>query len=122
MLRKAGHLTCHARDGLSALATIRTFEPDAVLLDIGLPLIGGARLCTIVRQDVRFRLMPIIMMASSRNEADMMTSFEAGADDLVAEPISETTLEALLEHHLNTRRPVDSIDEWSAVPVEMMGV
>ncbi len=60
VLTGAGYEVHTARDGLEALALVRAVKPDYVILDVVLPKLDGGRLCAALRQDPRFRQIPII--------------------------------------------------------------
>lgn len=60
VLTGAGYAVHTARDGLEALALVRAVKPDYVILDVVLPKLDGGRLCAALRQDPRFRQIPII--------------------------------------------------------------
>jgi len=60
VLTGAGYQVHTARDGLEALALVRAVKPDYIILDVVLPKLDGGRLCAALRQDPRFRQIPII--------------------------------------------------------------
>jgi len=60
VLTGAGYEVHTARDGLEALALVRAVKPDYIILDVVLPKLDGGRLCAALRQDPRFRQIPII--------------------------------------------------------------
>jgi diguanylate cyclase (GGDEF)-like protein len=60
--------------------------PDAVLLDIDMPGVGGIELCRVMRNDARWSATPVIFL-TARTEAETVERvFAAGADDYVAKP------------------------------------
>jgi CheY-like chemotaxis protein len=63
VLTGAGYEVHTARDGLEALALVRAVKPDYVILDVVLPKLDGGRLCAALRQDPRFRDIPIIALS-----------------------------------------------------------
>jgi DNA-binding response OmpR family regulator len=73
----------HFRDAESALLALGRWEPDAILLDLGLPGLDGLEFCRIVR---RTRRTPILILTSRREEVDKVLGLELGADDYVTKP------------------------------------
>jgi PAS domain S-box-containing protein len=64
VLSAEGYAVHPARDGLEALALIRTLTPDYIILGIVLPKLDGGEVCAAVRQDARLRHTPIIAFSS----------------------------------------------------------
>jgi DNA-binding response OmpR family regulator len=79
------------RDAESALLALTRSEPDAILLDLGLPGLDGLEFCRIVR---RTRRTPILILTSRREEADKVLGLELGADDYVTKPFGVRELVA----------------------------
>jgi DNA-binding response OmpR family regulator/HPt (histidine-containing phosphotransfer) domain-containing protein len=62
-------------------------QPDLLILDILMPDVSGIELCQVVRGDVRWSELPIVIL-TAQNDADTINQvFSVGADDFVAKPI-----------------------------------
>jgi CheY-like chemotaxis protein len=61
--------------------------PTVVLLDIGLPRLTGLEVLTRLRSDARTRLLPVVMLTSSDEDADRLASYESGANSFVRKPL-----------------------------------
>lgn len=61
--------------------------PDLVLLDIKMPLRDGFDVLRALRADPRTRELPVVMMTSSENAADVARARELGANDYVTKPM-----------------------------------
>jgi CheY-like chemotaxis protein len=61
--------------------------PTVVLLDIGLPRVGGLEVLERVRADPRTRLLPVVILTSSDEERDRLQSYENGANSFVRKPL-----------------------------------
>jgi CheY-like chemotaxis protein len=61
--------------------------PAAVLVDLKLPRAGGLQLLATLKADPRFRLIPVIMLTSSREGEDVRRSYELGAAAYVVKPV-----------------------------------
>lgn len=60
--------------------------PALFILDLMLPGMDGLEICTRLRQDPRFELVPILMLTARRTEDDKVRGLEAGADDYLTKP------------------------------------
>jgi len=78
-----------ASEGTKALDIVENEKPDLVILDIMLPGQDGYQICRRIRE---FSTVPIIMLTARNERADLVTGFEAGADDYVTKPFSADEL------------------------------
>ena len=81
-----------AKDGVDALEKLQERVPDVMLLDIEMPRMDGYELATHMRNDVRFRQVPIIMITSRMGEKHRQRAFEIGVDRYLGKPYSEPDL------------------------------
>lgn len=84
--------TATAVDGQSALAEARRLLPDLVLLDVMMPRISGFEVCKQLKSDPTTRGIPILMVTSLQENADVDRGVEAGADDFLSKPIHKQVL------------------------------
>ena len=87
-----------ARDGAEALAHLEKAAslPELVLLDLKLPKIDGLEVLKRLRAAERTRLLPIVILTSSREESDVVTGCRLGANSYVRKPVDfEHFLEAV---------------------------
>lgn len=61
--------------------------PVLVILDLKLPRLDGLGVLRALRADTRTRLIPVIVMTSSKEEQDVITSYELGANSYVRKPV-----------------------------------
>jgi len=67
----------------------RSPEPPAVLLlDIKMPRMDGIEVLRAIRDDARFKKLPIVMLTSSREEPDLKTCYELGVNAYVVKPVN----------------------------------
>jgi len=82
-----------APSGADALGAIVEFEPDIILLDVGLPDMAGTAVSTFLRElDIS---TPIVFLTGRATHEDRMAAYAAGADDYVTKPFG---LDELIEH------------------------
>jgi len=86
----------HARDGAEALEILlRPPDPGAapgplprlVILDLKLPKVDGFDVLRAMRANPRTRTVPVVVMTSSREERDLIRSYELGTNSYVVKPI-----------------------------------
>jgi two-component system, OmpR family, alkaline phosphatase synthesis response regulator PhoP len=90
-LELEGYVVGEAKDGPSALTAIEEQDPQLVILDLMLPVIGGLDVARKIRAT---RTTPILMLTARASEDDVLRGFEAGADDYLAKPFSPKVLVA----------------------------
>jgi two-component system phosphate regulon response regulator PhoB len=107
MLTRAGYLVRAAGDGIEALAALRRSPPDLVLLDRLLPRLGGLQICQQIKADPKLKGVRVIMVTALGEEADIVSGFDAGADDYVPKPFKQAELKARIRAVLR-RGPAES--------------
>jgi two-component system, OmpR family, KDP operon response regulator KdpE len=104
VLRAVGYQVLIAGDGEAALEKVSLEQPDLVLLDVLLPgSMNGYEICRRLRE---FSLVPIIMLTSKARDTDILTGFDAGADDYLTKPFNAKELLARVKAVLRrSQRP-----------------
>jgi two-component system response regulator len=64
-----------------------TNHPKIVLLDLKLPKVNGLEVLRAIKADGRTRMIPVVMITSSRQDPDMKTAYESGANSYVVKPL-----------------------------------
>jgi two-component system response regulator len=64
--------------------------PQLVLLDLKLPKVSGLEVLRAVRADPRTKRMPVVVLTSSKEEQDIMTGYDLGANSYVRKPVDFT--------------------------------
>ncbi len=62
-------------------------EPDLVILDRSMPQVSGLELCQVVRQDVQWGDLPILVVTAHTDAESLQQAFTAGADDFITKPV-----------------------------------
>jgi two-component system KDP operon response regulator KdpE len=89
LLRSRGYEVSTATTGTTCLESVERFEPDLIILDLGLPDLDGSDVCRLVRDG---RSTPIIVLSARGAESDKVGALDAGADDYVTKPFSTEEL------------------------------
>ena len=85
------------RDGMEALDYLfaagahagrdASITPDLVLLDLKLPRIDGLEVLRRLRGDARTRRLPVVILTSSREDKDLASTYDLGANSFVRKPV-----------------------------------
>ena len=94
-LRHSGHQVEVAYSGLSALACVRSFQPDVVVCDLGLPEITGYDVARAVRRDMQRPIRLVALTGYARPE-EVSRCIECGFDAHVAKPAAPADIERML--------------------------
>jgi CheY-like chemotaxis protein len=104
LLRAVGWKVHLAYDGEEAIRSARTFHPDAILLDIGLPGVDGYQVAERIRAEPGNRAPLIVAVSGYGQEEHRRRSKQAGFDHHVVKPIDPTVLTQLLASALDSRQ------------------
>ncbi len=87
----------HVTDGEEALdflfargnfaADVRA-KPKVILLDLKLPKVGGLEVLKIVKSDPVLKLIPVVVLTSSREEKDIVESYDLGVNSYMVKPVA----------------------------------
>ena len=87
------------KDGVEAMeflfcegqyAQRRNGHPKLVLLDLKMPRMDGLRVLEKMKQDERTRAIPVVMMTSSQEEGDLLSSYRLGVNSYIVKPVDFT--------------------------------
>ena len=94
------HLCNHievARDGEEALDFLfcrgrfcnrdRESQPKLILLDLKLPKLDGLEVLKCIKEDLRTRAIPVVILTSSRQETDMVRGYQLGTNSYIQKPV-----------------------------------
>jgi len=95
-LRLEGHSIETARDGPEALSKAVAFEPDAVVLDIGLPGMDGYEVARKLREDPRLARLLLVAVSGYGQDDDRRRAREAGFDHHLTKPVPVADINALI--------------------------
>jgi len=92
-----------ATDGEATLGAVERDEPDLILLDIMMPKRSGFEVCRLLKEDPRYRDIPIIMVTALNEVGDMERARECGGDDFLSKPVNKIELLARVQNLLKLR-------------------
>jgi DNA-binding response OmpR family regulator len=103
LMKKEGFEVAVAADGDGALAQLKSFRPDLVLLDIMMPNKSGYEVCEAVRADPDLTGIRIVMLTAKGREFEVAKGMALGADAYVTKPFSTKDLVTLVKAQLDVR-------------------
>ncbi|MCU7916003.1 MAG: response regulator [Candidatus Thiodiazotropha sp. (ex Gloverina cf. vestifex)] len=81
-----------ARDGAEALDYLEGLTeeetlPELILLDLQLPRVSGLEVLKAIRDNPRTQLLPVVILTSSDEEKDLVSSYKLGANSYIRKPV-----------------------------------
>jgi CheY-like chemotaxis protein len=89
-----------AVDGALGVEAMKSFMPDVVLMDIGLPVMDGWEATIAAKATDAIKHIPIIALTAHALEEDRLKALEAGADDFDTKPV-------------DLKRLLEKIEKWA---------
>jgi two-component system, chemotaxis family, response regulator Rcp1 len=78
------------RDGVEAFEYLKNPQvarPDIILLDLNLPRMGGLEVLSKIKDDPDLRVIPVVILTTSQDEADIAKSYRSHANCYIAKPV-----------------------------------
>ncbi|HXZ27328.1 MAG TPA: response regulator [Terriglobales bacterium] len=103
---KLGNHIHVVRDGEEALAFLRSPEfqpngavapPKVILLDLKLPKVSGLEVLRAVKGDPVLKLIPVVVLTSSKEEQDMVESYRLGVNSYLQKPVDFDSFRAMVK-------------------------
>ena len=73
--------------GAACLAALEQLTPDIFLLDINMPVMNGYELCSIIKDNEEWSLIPVVFVSGNSSVEEKLRGYEAGGDDYITKPI-----------------------------------
>lgn len=86
-LARKGYDVFVAHDGASAIDMARSGRPDAILMDMTLPILDGTEATRRLKADEATRPIPVIALTAHAMESDRQQALQAGFDDFDTKPV-----------------------------------
>jgi twitching motility two-component system response regulator PilG len=91
-LKQGGCEVVLAEDGFDALAKVSDYRPDLIFCDILMPRLDGYQTCAIIKRNVRFAAVPVIMLSSKDGLFDKARGRMVGSEDYLTKPFTKDQL------------------------------
>jgi len=108
--QSSGHDVEQVADGAAALARLEVGDIDLVLLEVKLPLVDGFEVCRRIRANPRTQQIPVVFLTATQYHMESrLKGLEVGADDFIAQPVSEAELVARVKAALRVKALSDEV-------------
>ncbi len=99
-----------AKDGLDALTRIETWTPDLVLLDLHLPKLEGLDVLWEMRQQPRWKNIPVVIISVDSSPQSMLQGWRLGVDSYFVKPFDPDELVRVVRRILSLPQPEMSVN------------
>ncbi len=100
MLESEGYRVLEAANGLDGLEMARRNRPDAIVMDMSLPLMDGYKITKRLRQEPGLTTVPIIACTAHNRWEWQSKAIAAGCTDFLTKPLEPKALTEMLAHYL----------------------
>lgn len=100
LLKEKGYKIAVATNGSEALDVLSKSRIDLVLLDVIMPGINGFEVCIKIKEDERFKDIPVIFLTACNDTEVLVNCFKSGGVDFINKPFIKEELLARIENHL----------------------
>ncbi len=121
-LRSEGYDTSEAYDGEECLASVGSYNPDLIILDVMMPKLNGYEVCARLKTNEDTKYIPVLMLTAKSEISDKVKGLDTGADDYLAKPFDYKELSARIRSLLNIKQAHEKLveDEKSGALTQMM--
>ena len=116
---KHGYVPLVAEDGRKALALLETTLPDVIVSDVVMPEMDGYEFCRTVKNDDRFRHIPLILLTMLTDSKDVIYAMVSGADNFITKPYQGDYLVSRVKKILAERTP-GGVQEGTGDPADIV--
>ena len=102
-------------DPLRFWDTLDETMPDLVVLDVDMPHVSGIELCKVIRNEQRWRALPVLILTAHTDPATVHRVFAAGADDYISKPFVGPELVNRISNRLERNRLYRRLAEVDAL-------
>jgi DNA-binding response OmpR family regulator len=113
-LAEAGYRVTTADSGASAIAELYRLPIDLVLAELNLPRMSGAELARLIRDEVIWRDIPVILITGKTEPKGAVRAYEAGADDVILKPFHFEVLFARIDRRIERARALKRLQDDNA--------
>lgn len=89
-----------ASSGKDLNKLLEEYMPDIMLVDVVMPEINGFEICSAIKEDSRYRHIPVIFITGKDRSIDMLEGFAVGGVDYVTKPFNQHEISARVRAHL----------------------
>lgn len=122
-LEREGFKVYSTGDGEEAVAMVKDYQPDIIVLDWMLPSMSGVEICKQLRWNPETKSIPIIMLSARGEEGDRIRGLDSGADDYIVKPFSPAELIARIRAIFRRFRPAlsEKLLSYAGITMDVSG-
>lgn len=121
ILEKHGYHPVIAENGKDALALLETVTPDVIISDVVMPVMDGYEFCRTVKNNPRFKDIPLILLTMLTDSKDVIYAMVSGADNFITKPYHGDYLVMRLKKILATRAQDNLCPDGTPADVTLAG-
>ena len=99
-LKQGGYEVLLAEDGFDALSKVNDHDPDLIFCDILMPRLDGYQTCAIIKRNLKFAGVPIIMLSSKDGLFDKARGRIVGSEQYLTKPFTREELLGAIRRHV----------------------
>jgi DNA-binding response OmpR family regulator len=111
----AGYRVSTAENGQAAAAELHRVHIDLVIAELNMPLLSGAELTRLIRDDILWCDLPMMLITGKSKPADAVRAYEAGADDVILKPFHFEVLFARIARRIDRARQIKRLHHDNAI-------
>lgn len=121
-LETHGYTVTVAENGKAALELLESVRPEIIISDVVMPVMDGYEFCRAVKNDDRFRHIPVILLTMLTDSRDVIYAMVSGADNFITKPYQGEYLVSRLKRILSRKHaPADPSSEESPMDFQLSG-
>ncbi len=102
-LEKNNYEVIYAYDGFEGLERAKKENPDLIILDLMLPKKDGYKVCRMLKFDINYRDIPIIILSARKKQEDIDLAMSSGANKYVTKPFDFEDILSKIKFHLKDK-------------------
>ena len=113
-LVEAGYRVSTSETGQDAVAELHRVHIELVLAELNMPRMSGAELARLIRDEVMWRDIPVMLITGKSEPKGAVRAYEAGADDVILKPFHFEVLFARIDRRIEAARALKRLQEDNA--------
>jgi len=109
LLKKEGYEVIEAEDGKTGVELARKEDPDVILMDLTMPVMGGLKACRLLKEDEKTKNIPVLVITTAADESKM-EAIDAGIDDFVNKPFDSEEISIRVKSMLKIKKLTDELE------------
>jgi CheY-like chemotaxis protein len=109
LLKKEGYEVIEAEDGKSGVELAKKEDPDVILMDLTMPVMGGLQSCRLLKEDEKTKNIPVLVITTAVGE-NKTEAINAGIDDFVNKPFDTEEISIRVKSMLKIKKLTDELE------------